>query len=318
MIDRHNVLARVFRRVRDYIDSNETTNLSVRLFRGRGKDPRTYNLPTADEVAALIVGDFDDLECGRDIVVRMNDGFLTKLHETHVAYIPLQYPLLFPFGEDGFREDIPISDLFKNMGTYKRHTVSLRQFVAFRLQERSNEFGVVLNSQRLFQQFIVDTYTMIEANRLTYLKFNQESIRADYLNGVAEAIDKGETDPSSVGKRVILPPSFTGGRRYMFNNCQDAMAICRKFGYPDLFITATCNSGWPEIQRFVRDKNLKAEDRPDICVRVFKMKLDILISDLRKGKIFGGVDAGKQSNFLFHSGLFSSFHLFHFVFDMVF
>lgn len=117
MIDRHNVLARVFRRVRDYIDSNETTNLSVRLFRGRGKDPRTYNLPTADEVAALIVGDFDDLECGRDIVVRMNDGFLTKLHETHVAYIPLQYPLLFPFGEDGFREDIPISDLFKNMGT---------------------------------------------------------------------------------------------------------------------------------------------------------------------------------------------------------
>lgn len=104
----------------------------------------------------------------------------------------------------------------------------------------------------------------------------------------------------------------------MFNNCQDAMAICRKFGYPDLFITATCNSGWPEIQRFVRDKNLKAEDRPDICVRVFKMKLDILICDLRKGKIFGGVDAGKQSNFLFHSGLFSSFHLFHFVFDMVF
>ncbi|XP_057432816.1 uncharacterized protein LOC130725620 [Lotus japonicus] len=252
-------------KVRDHLSSDETSQLSVRLFRARGKDPRTYNMPTADEVAALIVGDFDDMEFGRDVVVKLRDGFLTKIHETHIAFIPLQYPLLFPYGEDGFREDIPISELLRNM---------------------------VLNSRRLFQQFVVDTYTMVEANRLSYLKRNQKTIRADYLNGVAEAIDNEETDPSSVGKRIILPPSFTGGRRYMFNNCQDAMAICKKFGYPDLFITATCNFGWGEIQRFVRHKNLKAEVRPDICVRVFKMKLDNLMSDLKKGKIFGKVDAG--------------------------
>ncbi|XP_057453914.1 uncharacterized protein LOC130745569 [Lotus japonicus] len=292
MIDQNNVLARVFRQVRDHLSSDETSQLSVRLFRARGKDPRTYNMPTADEVAALIVGDFDDMEFGRDVVVKLRDGFLTKIHETHTAFIPLQYPLLFPYGEDGFREDIPISELFRNMGTYKRHTVSLRKFIAFRLQTRNNEFGTVLNSRRLFQQFVVDTYTMVEANRLSYLKRNQKTIRADYLNGVAEAIDNGETDPSSVGKRIILLPSFTGGRRYMFNNCQDAMAICKKIGYPDLFITATCNSGWGEIQRFVRHRNLKAEDRPDICVRVFKMKLDNLMYDLKKGKKFGKVDAG--------------------------
>ncbi|XP_057426365.1 uncharacterized protein LOC130719774 [Lotus japonicus] len=178
------------------------------------------------------------------------------------------------------------------MGSYKRWKVSMRQFISFRLQDRNSEYGNIIFAKRLFQQFVVDAYTMIEANRLSYIRFNQKTIRADYLNGVAETIEKGETDPSSVGKRIILPPSFTRGRRYMFNNCQDAMSICKKFGYPDLFITATCNSQWGEIQRYVRARNLRAKDRPDICVRVFKMKLDNLMSDLRKDTIFGPVDAG--------------------------
>ncbi|XP_057416249.1 uncharacterized protein LOC130710880 [Lotus japonicus] len=292
MIDRHNVLAKIFRQVRERLNSDESTQLSIRLFRARGKDPRTYNMPSTDEVAALIVGDIGESDVGRDVVVKMNDGCLSNIHETHTAFIPLHYPLIFPYGEDGFREDIPISEIFRNMGSYKRWKVSMRQFISFRLQDRNSEYGNIIFAKRLFQQFVVDAYTMIEANRLSYIRFNQKTIRADYLNGVAEAIEKGETDPSSVGKRIILPPSFTGGRRYMFNNCQDAMSIFKKFGYPDLFITATCNSQWGEIQRYVRARNLRAEDRPDICVRVFKMKLDNLMSDLRKGTIFGPLDAG--------------------------
>ncbi|CAH9120016.1 unnamed protein product, partial [Cuscuta epithymum] len=67
------------------------------------------------------------------------------------------------------------------------------------------------------------------------------------------------------------------------------MAICRWAGYPDLFITFTCNPRWPEIDRFLHQRNLKAEDRPDIISRVFKMKLDGLIKDLRKNKVFGSV-----------------------------
>ena len=33
----------------------------------------------------------------------------------------------------------------------------------------------------------------------------------------------------------------------MNENYQDAMAIVRKFGKPDLFITMTCNPHWKEI-----------------------------------------------------------------------
>ena len=73
----------------------------------------------------------------------------------------------------------------------------------------------------------------------------------------------------------------------MFNNCQDAIAICKKFGYPDLFITITCNVNWTEIKEFVLQKGLSASDRPDIVCRVFKMKLDEMMTDFKKKDFFG-------------------------------
>jgi hypothetical protein len=79
----------------------------------------------------------------------------------------------------------------------------------------------------------------------------------------------------------------------MFNNCQDAMAICKKFGYPDLFLTFTCNPKWPEIQRHMDKSHNQSIYRPDICCRVFKIKLDQMMADFRKGEFFGRVIASK-------------------------
>lgn len=131
------------------------------------------------------------------------------------------------------------------------------EFIAYRLHDRS-----------------VDTYTMLKSQRLSYARRNQKNIRSKILNGLQDAVTSGEIDPSLVGKWVILPLSFTGGPRYMFNNCQDAMTLCKSYGYPDLFITITCNSGWKEIQEFVSDRHLQPSDIPDIVVGVLKMKLD--------------------------------------------
>ncbi len=62
----------------------------------------------------------------------------------------------------------------------------------------------------------------------------------------------------------------------MSSRYQDAMAIVREYGKPDLFVTFTCNPNWPEIVEELIPGQ-KAEDRPDIAARVFKMKLDKLI-----------------------------------------
>ncbi|GAU22698.1 hypothetical protein TSUD_138210 [Trifolium subterraneum] len=238
MIDYCNPLAKSFRKVRDPIQA-------------------------VDEVAGLIVGDFEDLEIGRDIIVNDKRFGLTRIHETHVLFLPLQYPLMFPWGENGWEPNIPLRKT-KEALNEKEERVKIREFMAFRIQERKMEFGNIVFSKRLFQQFVVDCYTMIEAQRLSFIRENQDKIRCDVLSGLQEAVDRGDVDASCVGKRIILPDSFTGGPRYMFNNSQDAMGICKRFGYPDLSITVTCNANWPEIRNFVDSKGLQPSDRPDI------------------------------------------------------
>ncbi|XP_022019122.1 uncharacterized protein LOC110919150 [Helianthus annuus] len=69
------------------------------------------------------------------------------------------------------------------------------------------------------------------------------------------------------------------------------MALCKWFGYPDFFITITCNPKWPEVSRFLKDTSIKAEDRPDIICRLFKMKLDSMIKDIKDNKFFGEINA---------------------------
>jgi len=170
--------------------------------------------------------------------------------------------------------------------------VSLREFIAFRILERDLEFGNIVNARRLLQQFVVACYTMIESQCLSFIRANQKLIRSELLCGLQEAVNRGEIDPSLIGRHIVLPASFTGGMRHMFNNCQDVMAICKKFGYPDLFITITCNVNWSEIRDFLLPKGLSASDRPDIIYRVFKMKLDQMMTDFKKNNFFYNTRTG--------------------------
>lgn len=146
--------------------------------------------------------------------------------------------------------------------------------------------------KRLFQQLLVDAYSMIDAQRLKWVKHHQKELRADMYKGLSDALLRGDLNPSAVGKRIVLPSTFTGGARYMRQNYQDAMAICRWTGYPDLFITFTCNPKWPEITNFLKIYNQRPEDCPGMVVRLLKIKLDQLIREIKKGRIFGTTRAG--------------------------
>ena len=90
-------------------------------------------------------------------------------------------------------------------------------------------------------------FAKVEQQRLNYIKLNQQKIRVDLYRGLADAVSAGDTNPTEVGRRVILPSSFTGSPRQMFELYQDSMSIVRKYGKPDLFITFTCNPKWEEI-----------------------------------------------------------------------
>jgi hypothetical protein len=60
----------------------------------------------------------------------------------------------------------------------------------------------------------------------------------------------------------------------MINNYQDAIAICRAYRNPDLFITFTCNANWLEIQRELRKERFyRQEDKTNIVTWIFCAKL---------------------------------------------
>ncbi|XP_052625718.1 uncharacterized protein LOC111904734 [Lactuca sativa] len=134
----------------------------------------------------------------------------------------------------------------------------------------------------------------METERLYYIRRQQHVLRCDSYENLRNQKAQGATDISNVGQRVILPSSFTCGACYMLQNYLEAMSLCKWFGYPDFFITLTCNPKWPEIKRFLKDTSLQPEDRPDILCRLFKIKLDAFIKDLRENQIFGKVQASNS------------------------
>ncbi|KAK9724272.1 hypothetical protein RND81_05G060200 [Saponaria officinalis] len=291
MIDQHNPLAATFRMARDRLALDNSGDVKMRLINHRDTDGRTYNLPTASEVAALVVGDIGITLEKRDIIIEKQCGTLNRISELHPSYLALQYPLLFPYGEDGFRLGITHSEtsLRASTSTNPCYKLTMREWFAYRIQDRPStiEAPTLLLAGRLFQQFCVDGYTAIESGRLSYLRFNQKKLRTEKYKNLSNVVDNGDTDPSSVGGRIILPSKFLGCDGYMRENYHDTMAICRWTGYPDLFITFTCNPKWPEITRFVQQRGIKPEDRPDILCRIFKIKLQRLMKDLKFCHLFG-------------------------------
>ena len=163
--------------------------------------------------------------------------------------------------------------------------VSAMQYYAYQLCDRPGSY--LHRFGRLFHQYIVDQYAKIELARLNFMRYNQDSIRADLYQNVKDA---NESDTGlSMGKRIILPSTYKDSPRNLQQLFQDAMAVIRAFGKPDLFITVTCNPKWPEIQNEM--KNVKNADKLTIIARVFKLKLNAILEDMFKNEIFGKVKA---------------------------
>lgn len=109
-------------------------------------------------------------------------------------------------------------------------------FFSYKIQDRKDEVWMIVSSRRLFE-----AYTMIELSRLKYIKTHKKQLRAKMYKALIYAILHAETNPTSEDKWIMLSSSFTGGIRYILQNYQDAMVICKWTGYSNLFITFTCN-----------------------------------------------------------------------------
>ncbi|CAE1255457.1 unnamed protein product [Acanthosepion pharaonis] len=212
--------------------------------RPHGEHERRFNAPVCNEIAAVIHGEEHN---SRDIVIKYRGRGLRRISETHRSYDCLQYPLLFPYGSDGYHFKIPICQASSDsMSTSK--TVSCRAYYAFMFMVREGEFNHLYKCRQLFLQFAVDMAAKMESERLGFIKLNQSKLRTDSYIHLRDGL-RSDGDPRNLGKPCILPSSYTGGPRYMHERTQDAMTYVRHCGRPDLFITFTCNPKWVDITR---------------------------------------------------------------------
>ncbi|XP_074337453.1 uncharacterized protein LOC141674642 [Apium graveolens] len=228
MLDENSNLVRSYRKARDMFEAQPHTTFHLRIPVARTRDGRQYNIPTESEVGGLIVGELTEKKFERDIIVHHRTRGLTHIDELHPSYMSMAYPLIHPYGEDGYR-----------LG-------------------------------RLLQQYIVDTYMTVEQERFRWIRTHQNELRTKLYSGLMDAVNRGDSNSSTVGKSVILP----------------------WVGYPDLFITFTCNPKWPEINDMLGLIGKKDDsNRVDIVCRVFEIKLQQLMHYIKKEQPFGRVMA---------------------------
>ena len=290
LITEVNIIARSYKMLSEVIQSVEQRSgdvSSVRMFipSDPTKDIRRYNAPVSNEIAVV----FDTADGAppfdRDIKIHNRNGVdrehINIMHPKLDAYT---YPLFFPNGDDGWHKELKHTGTNGGPGC----TITQLQYYAYRLSVRE-KFNPLLHGGKLTQMFIVDSYCKVEASRIRFAAINQSKLRVESYKNLQQQIAARSAELGApLGRQLISPSTFQGGPRNMQQNYHDAMAIVAKLGKPDLFLTMTCNPKWKEIVDNL-EPNQKVEDRPDLVARVYNLKLNALLHELKVNHIFGKI-----------------------------
>ena len=89
------------------IEEDNSHVFGFRILNPSPHDPRQYNRPTASEVGVVMEGDGSELTWGHDIIIQTHGNKLERVLELHSSFLPLCFPLLWPYGEPGWHAGIP-------------------------------------------------------------------------------------------------------------------------------------------------------------------------------------------------------------------
>ena len=288
MLHDNNEWLRLYINAAQKMSEQEATNVQMVLkARSNENSNKVYAKPSHDDIAIIIPNRADnDLRNPRDVILYRNQENNPKGNKTvrisslHKAYDPTAYPLLFPYGNYGF-------DLEANM-TESGNKVNTLKYYQYKLMERylDPRQPSLHTTGRLYQEYLCDMYSKIEEERLSYHELNQQQLRADTLDGLADAISSGDTD-NGIGKEIKLPSSFVLSQRWMFAHYLDALAIARHYKKFSWFITITCDPKMANSLERIWAMNQTASDRPDLLDRMYSQQMKIFMKDLTKNNVMG-------------------------------
>lgn len=138
MLDETNELVKQFRQQRDHFESEDICHLEITLKVCRAESGRETHIGASDEVAGILVGDTDDT-CGyRDIIMDDKEKGLVRASYVHPKLMALQYPILFPRGDDGFHPKIKFQNTCDSKSRCRAY-LSMMDYYRYSFQIRENE-----------------------------------------------------------------------------------------------------------------------------------------------------------------------------------
>ena len=199
---------------------------------------------------------------------------------------PLSWPLIFPLGEIGWDKKDKRDAGTGTFDVSGQNCLNIGDYACQRLladRQRMQTFAL------LSQEWVCDLFARQEELNLDYLRgAHGQRVICKYSDAMQAAqAASGQTDPAvadDIGAR--LPAGHKGSKATKRNLVQDAMAVMHRYGAPDLCITFTTNPNWDEIQNNLLPGQTAVEDPALVC-RVFRLKLDQLLKELRSGSVFG-------------------------------
>ena len=99
-----------------------------------------YSFPVASEVVGLVVGDIGHTDVGRDLIIEDRSSSLQHIDERHRKFMAMQYPILFPYGEDGFHDAL-FYNLTSTSTSMRRQKTTMAEYFGYRLHDRPNDFN---------------------------------------------------------------------------------------------------------------------------------------------------------------------------------
>ena len=181
----NNTYIKSFLGVKEYVETHLKDKIwDVKLSIHANETPSSLkhkgrlNAPSVNEIAILLPSD--------DVITKNHKRYVTVnyrqkgdrdelqfIPDYHRSYDPLQYPLIFPRGQDGWHCDL-------------KHTCL--QHTNFMLMDRKGIVNPILCGRSLGQQYIVDQFAKAELSRLNYIECNQKEMRAEVYSGAKDAM----------------------------------------------------------------------------------------------------------------------------------
>ena len=166
------------------------------------------------------------------------------------------------------------------------------KYFAFLLSVRNRDVDYLFQMGRLFQEFVIFGRMIIDHSRLMYQLTHQKELRAETYCSLREEVERrlreGTGNHGAVGKKIVLSPSFEGGKRKWNLRYQNGMAIVRHFRKPDIFLTYTFPPNTSELVAELLPGQ-SPQDRPDLVAWAFEVKKNLLLNEIIKGGVFGRI-----------------------------